>query len=69
MNTTCATGIILSCAGLVTVVSMIIYSLVSLPSLMQNEMFRNQVNSVSQMLYGVDFDEFMEEVYGYSFEK
>ena len=48
---------------------MIIYSLVSLPSLMQNEMFRNQVNSVSQMLYGVDFDEFMEEVYGYSFEK
>lgn len=69
MNTTCVTGIVLSCAGLVTVVSMMIYSFLSLPSLMQNEMFRSQMNAVTRQLYGVDFNEFMEEVYGYSFEE
>ena len=39
-----------------------------LPSLMQNATFRNQVNAVSQQLYGMDFDEFMEGAYGYSFD-
>ncbi|MCI8544057.1 hypothetical protein [Acetatifactor aquisgranensis] len=68
MNTTCVTGIALSCVGLVSAVSMIVYSFVMLPSLMENEAFRNQVNAVSQQLYGMDFDVFMEETYGYSFD-
>lgn len=68
MNSTCGTGLILSCVGLTTAVSMIVYSFVMLPSLMQNATFRNQVNAVSQQLYGMDFDEFMEGAYGYSFD-
>ncbi len=68
MSSTCATGIILSCVGLATAVSMIVYSFVMLPSLMQNDLFRNQANAVSQRLYGMDFDEFMEGAYGYSFD-
>ena len=68
MNTTCVTGIALSCVGLVSAVSRIVYSFVMLPSLMENEAFRNQVNAVSQQLYGMDFDVFMEETYGYSFD-
>ena len=68
MNSTCVTGIALSCVGLTTAISMIVYSFVMLPSLMQNDAFRNQVNAVSRQLYGVDFDEFMEETYGYSFD-
>lgn len=68
INNTCVTGIILSCVGLTTAVSMIVYSFVMLPTMMQNEVFRRQVNAVTQQLYGVDFDEFMEEAYGYSFE-
>nr|WP_289765696.1 hypothetical protein [uncultured Acetatifactor sp.] len=68
MNTTCVTGIALSCVGLVSALSMIVYSFVMLPSLMENEAFRNQVNAVSQQLYGMDFDVFMEETYGYSFD-
>ena len=68
MNSTCGTGLILSCVGLTTAVSMIVYSFVMLPSLMQNDTFRNQVNAVSQRLYGMDFDEFMEGAYGYSFD-
>lgn len=69
MSSTCATGIVLSCVGLTTAVSMIVYSFIMLPSLMQNETFRNQVNAVSRQLYGVNFDEFMEETYGYSFDE
>lgn len=69
MNTTCVMGIALSCAGLVTVVSIVVYYFVSLPSLMQNDLFRNQMNSVSQQFYGMDFDEFMESFYGYTFEE
>ena len=69
MNSTCVTGIALSCVGLTTAISMIVYSFVMLPSLMQNDAFRNQVNAVSRQLYGVDFDEFMEETYGYSFDE
>ena len=67
MTTSC-TIIALSCVGLVSAVSMIVYSFVMLPSLMENEAFRNQVNAVSQQLYGMDFDVFMEETYGYSFD-
>lgn len=69
MNTTCVMGMVLSSAALVTVVSMTVYSFLSLPSLMQDETFRNQVNSVSQQIYGIDFEEFMEQFYGYTFEK
>lgn len=69
MSSTCVTGIALSCVGLATAISMIVYSFVMLPSLMQNDTFRNQVNAVSRQLYGVDFDEFMEETYGYSFDE
>lgn len=68
MNTTCLMGIALSCVGLVTALSMIVYSFLTLPSMMQNESFRGQINAVTQQLYGMDFDEFLEEAYGYSFE-
>lgn len=68
MSTSCVTGITLSCVGLLTTVSMIVYSFVMLPSLMENEAFRGQMNAVMQQMYGMDFDEFMEENYGYSFE-
>ena len=69
INNTCVTGIILSCVGLTTAVSMIVYSFVMLPTMMRNEAFRGQVNAVTQQLYGMDFDEFMEEAYGYSFDE
>lgn len=68
MSSTCLTGIVMSCVGLTTAVSMIVYSFVMLPTMMQNESFRGQVNAVTQQLYGMDFDEFMEEAYGYSFD-
>ena len=39
-----------------------------LPALMRNDVFRRQINAVSQQMYGMDFDAFLEEYYGYSFE-
>lgn len=64
MSTACVTGITLSCVGLVTAFSMIVYSFVMLPTLMKDEAFRNQLNSMSQQMYGTDFTEIIEEYYG-----
>jgi len=63
-----ATGIVLSCAGIVTGISMIIYSFSMLPSMMQDPVFRNQVDTMTQRLYGMDFAEFMEHYYGYELD-
>lgn len=67
LNNQCVTGITLSSIGLVTAVCLIIYSFVMLPVLMRNDTFRHQINTISQQMYGMDFDAFMEEYYGYSF--
>ncbi len=67
-SSTCVTGFTLSVIGLVAAVGIMIYSLVMMPAMMKNETFRNQINSMMQQMYGVDFTEFMERYYGYSFE-
>ncbi len=64
----CVTGITLSCIGLAAAAALIVYSFVMLPALMRNDVFRRQINAVSQQMYGMDFDAFLEEYYGYSFE-
>ena len=69
MNNTCTTGLIFSCVGLVSALLMILYTFVMLPTLMKNEVFRNQLDTMSRQMYGVDFTELMEEYYGYSFEE
>ena len=69
MNNTCITGLIFSCVGLVSALIMILYTFIMLPTLMKNDVFRNQLNTMTKQMYGVDFTEFMEEYYGYSFEE
>lgn len=69
MSSACATGLIFSCVGLVSALSMILYSFVMLPTLMKNEAFRSQLNAMTEQIYGMDFTELMEEYYGYSFEE
>lgn len=68
MNTTCVTGIALSCAGLVSVVFIAIRSFTMLPEMMENDAFRSYMNTAMQQIYGMDFDTFLEEYYGYSFD-
>lgn len=68
MSSTCVMGIVLSCIGIFSSVSMIVYSFSMLPTLMENEMFRSQFDAVSQQMYGMDFSQFLEEFYGYTLE-
>ena len=65
LNGSALTGIMLSIMGIVTGISMLIYSFVSLPQMMQDPFFRSQVDSITQQMYGMDFAEFMREYYGY----
>lgn len=68
MNSSCLMGVVCSCVGLVSAGVMILYSFAMLPSMMQNENFKSQFDAVTQQMYGMDFEEFMEEFYGYSIE-
>lgn len=68
VNGTALTGIVLSIMGIITGVSMLIYSFYTLPDMMRDPMFRNQVDAITEQMYGMDFAEFMQEYYGYDIE-
>lgn len=68
MNSLSVIGIVSSCAGIFTAILMTVYSFVMMPTLMKNEAFASQLNTLTQQMYGMDFKEFMEEFYGYSFD-
>lgn len=68
MNGSALTGIMLSTMGIVTGISMLIYSFVTLPQMMQDPFFRSQVDSITEQMYGMDFAEFMREYYGYELD-
>lgn len=65
MNPLSIAGIVFSAIGMLTGLAMLIYTFVALPSLMEDESFREQMNAVSEQMYGIEFDTLMEEAYGY----
>lgn len=67
MNGTALTGIVFSVMGIITGVSMLVYSFYTLPDMMQDPVFRSQIDAITEQMYGMDFAEFMEEYYGYEF--
>lgn len=68
MNGSALTGIMLSTMGIVTGISMLIYSFVTLPRMMQDPFFRSQVDSITEQMYGMNFAEFLREYYGYELD-
>jgi len=68
MNGTAMTGIVFSAMGIITGVSMLIYSFYTLPDMMRDPAFRSQVDTITEQMYGMDFAEFMEEYYGYEID-
>lgn len=56
-------GITLSAIGLLFAVFIVGYVLKMLPSMLENDAFREQMNYTSQQMYGVDFDTVMEQYY------
>ena len=67
MNSNARMGLYLSVFGLVYGIVMIIYTIfVQLPAMLQNPAYVNQMNQLYQMLFGMDFEEFMQMYYGSS---
>ena len=69
LNATCITGIVTSIIGIIAGIAMIVTSFMMLPELMQNELYKEQLDIVTEQMYGMDFSEFLEEYYGYSMEE
>lgn len=57
-------GSITSFVGILLSIFMLIISFALLPTLMKNPEYRNQLNSVSESMYGISFDEMMKDSYG-----
>ena len=68
MNSACLIGVVSSCLGIVSAIVLMINTFAMLPTLVENDAFRSQLDVVTQQMYGMDFKTFMEEFYGYSFE-
>lgn len=68
MSSSAMTGIVLSAMGIITGVSLLAYSFHMLPAMMRDPMFRNQVDAITEQMYGMDFEEFMKEYYHYEFD-
>ncbi len=66
MNSACVMGITTSCIGIAVGLMMTVYSFAMLPALLKNEAFRSQFDTLTQQMYGMDFEEFLEEFYGYT---
>jgi len=58
------TGIVLSCIGIVTAVFILATTYLLLPYMMKDETYRNQLNAVSQQLYGQSFEDLLKDTYG-----
>lgn len=66
MNSACVMGITTSCLGIAVGVMMTVYSFAMLPFFLKNEAFRSQFDTLTQQMYGMDFEEFLKEYYGYT---
>lgn len=69
LNATCILGIVFSAVGMLGGLFMLVYTFVMFPSLIKDEVYRTQLDMVTEAAYGMDFAEFMEEYYGYSIEE
>lgn len=66
MNSACVMGITTSCIGIAVGLMMTVYSFTMLPVFLKNEAFRSQFDTLTQQMYGMDFEEFLKEYYGYT---
>jgi len=69
LNATCILGIVFSAIGMLSGLFLLVYTFVMFPALMQDETYRQQLDMVTEAAYGMDFEEFMEEYYGYSIDE
>lgn len=68
LNAPCIAGILFSCIGIATGLFMTVYSFLMLPTFLKNDAFHSQLDAMTEQMYGMDFEEFMETFYGYTFD-
>ena len=64
LDTMALTGIVTSIAGMAMSMVLIIMSFMMLPAMLRDEAYREQLNATAESMYGISFDEMMEEGYG-----
>lgn len=65
MNSNARLGLYLSVTGCIYGIVMIVYILfVQLPAMLQDPAYISQMNQLYQMLFGMDFEEFLQTFYG-----
>ena len=64
LDTLALGGVVTSIAGMVMSFVLIVMTFMMLPSMLKDETYREQLNAVSESMYGMSFDEMMEEGYG-----
>lgn len=63
-DTMALAGLLTSIVGMSVSIVIIIMSFMMLPSMLKSEDYRNQLNSVSEAMYGITFDDMLEGYYG-----
>lgn len=64
METPAFIGVITSVVGLAMSSVIVVMSFAMLPTMLKSPEYREQLNTVSESMYGITFDEMMEEGYG-----
>lgn len=64
LETPAFVGLLSSIIGMAVALAMLIMSFVTLPSMLRNDTYREQLNSISESMYGVSFDDMLESGYG-----
>lgn len=64
LETSAFVGVISSVMGMALSIVIIIMSFAALPSMLKSPEYREQLNSVSEAMYGMSFDDMIEEGYG-----
>lgn len=57
-------GTVLSCIGIFATILLFASYLMMMPTLLKSETFRKQLDSTSEQMYGKDFQEMVEDLYG-----
>lgn len=64
MNPMAVSGLAMACVGIVSGIVIAIRSFTMLPDMMQDPAYRQQMDNLSQALYGRSFEELLKEAYG-----
>ena len=64
MNSMAVSGLAMSCVGVVSGIVVLVRAFTMLPDMMQDPAYRQQMDSMSEALYGKSFEELLKDAYG-----